>query len=89
MKKIYDSVKLIQNQTAIRYRPPSIDEDYEDNDFYGDEDDSDDEGTTAPINAKPLTNNLSNANQSKPDDPHSKLLSGYTDGNSMIDVNIN
>ncbi|XP_025200796.1 exonuclease mut-7 homolog [Melanaphis sacchari] len=81
MKKIYDAVKLIQNQTAVRYRPPSIDEDYEDNDFYRDEDYSEDEGTSAPINAKYLTNN-----SSKPDDPHSKLISGYTDGNSMIDV---
>jgi len=82
MKQIYDAVKLIQNQTNVRYRAPSIDEDYEDNDFYVDEDDSEDEGTTAPINAKCLTNN-----SSKPDDPHSKLISGYTNGNSMIDVN--
>lgn len=85
MKKIYDAVKLIQNQKAVRYRPPSIDEDFEDNDYYEDEDDSEDEGTSAPINAKCLTNN--SFNSSKPDDPHSKLISGYTDGNSMIDVN--
>ncbi|XP_022165293.1 exonuclease mut-7 homolog [Myzus persicae] len=81
MKQIYDSVKIIQNQRTVRYRPPSIDEDYEENDFYGDEDDSEDEGTSVPINAKCLTNN-----SSKPDDPQSKLISGYTNENSMIDV---
>jgi len=78
MKQIYDSVKIIQNQRAVRYRPPSIDED---DNFYGDEDDSD-EGTSAPINAKCLT-----YNSSMPEEPHSKLISGYTNGNSMIDVN--
>jgi len=82
MKQIYDSVKIIQNPRAVRYKPPSIDEDYEDNIFYGDEDDSEDEGTSAPINAKCLTNN-----PSRPEEPHSKLINGYTNGNSMIDVN--
>jgi len=83
MKQIYDSVNIIQNQRPVKYRPPSIDEDYEENYFYGDEDDSEDEGTSAPINAKCLANN-----SSKPNDLHSKLISGYTNGSSMIDVNI-
>jgi len=83
MKQIYDSVNIMQNQRAVRYRPPSIDEDYEDNYFYGDEDDSEDEGTSVPINAKSLANN-----SSKLDDLHSKLINGYTNGNSMIDVNV-
>jgi len=83
MKQIYNSVKIIQNQRAVTYKPLSIDEDYEENNFYGDEDDSEDEGTSAPINAKCLTNN-----SSKPEDLHSKLISGYTNGNSIVDVNI-
>lgn len=82
MKQIYDSVKIIQSQSSVRYKPPSIDEDYEDNHFYGNEDDSEDEGTSAPINAKCLANN-----STMPEEPHSKLISGYTNGNSMIDVN--
>jgi len=82
MKQIYDSVKIIENQRDVRYKSLSIDEDYEENNFYGDEDDSEDEGTSAPINAKCLTNK-----SSKPNDLHSKLISGYTNENSMIDVN--
>lgn len=80
MKQIYDAVKIIQNQGPIR-SIPDIDEDYGDNDFYGDEDGSEDEGTSVPINAKCLTNS-----SSQPEVPRSELCSGYTNENAMIDV---
>lgn len=85
MKTIYDSIKSIQNQPAVKYRSP-VDDDYDD--YYAYDDDySEDEGTSVPINAKPMTNSYT----TKPEvdsNPHSKLLSGYTSEDWEINVNI-
>lgn len=82
MKKIYDTVKSIQNQPVVRYR---LDEDY-DNEYNAYDDDySEDEGTSAPVTRNHSTNTFT----SKPEveEPYSKLLSGYTNENWEINVN--
>jgi hypothetical protein len=86
MKNIYDSIKTIQNKPPVsQYRPPSIDEDYED--YYDDYDYSDDEGTAAPIDTTFFTNTSTTTATTQLEEPYSKLLTGYTNENVEIDVN--
>lgn len=85
MKRIYDTVNSMHNQPIVRYNLGfDDDDDYDDNtcNDYNDDDYSDDEGTTAPINAKTLTN----YSEVKPKDPLSQLLTGYTNENWEINV---
>lgn len=86
MKKIYDTIKNLQNKQPIRYT--TFDEDYDDDEYYPDKDEySDDEGTNAPIHVVCSTNS-STPNIPKPEEePYSKLLSGYTNDNQEINVN--
>lgn len=85
MKNIYEAIKNIQSQPVVRYRPPSDDEEFDD---YCDDDYSEDEGTSAPLKTlSPQTlayECFSNAQTEE--DPHSKLLRGYTEGNLEIKV---
>lgn len=87
MKQIYEIVKSIQNQSAVRYRSPSINEDYDDDLYVYEDNYSEDEGTYTPI----VTNstNLIKSSIINPQDSQSKLLSGYTNGNIEINVNVN
>lgn len=85
MKQIYETVKSIQNQPVRKYRPPSINEDYDDDFYIYENDDSEDEGTYAPI----MTNiaNMTFSSITKSQEPQNILYSGYTSGNVEINVN--
>lgn len=89
MKNIYDSIKTIQNKTPVyHYKSFEIDEDFDD--YYDDYDYSDDEGTTAPLNAKPFTDTPTiqlNTSKTQLEEPYTKLLSGFT--NEDIEINVN
>lgn len=90
MKKIYDSIKIIQNKPPVSsYRPPYVDEDFDDD--YDDEYDySEDEGTTAPFNAQPFTDTPAtqfDTPTTQLEEPYMKLLNGYTNENMEINVN--
>lgn len=84
MKKIVDAVKIIQNKPPARYKAPSVDEDYDDNFYTGDDYSDEDEGTSAPIKTVPWIKYP----MAKVEDPYSKLLNGYTNENQDINVNI-
>lgn len=85
MKQIYDYIKNVLDKPVVKYRPPSIDEDCGD-DFY-DDDCSEDEGMSAPMNyAYNATQCSTNFSAAKPEEPRSKLLSGYTNENWEINV---
>jgi len=83
MKKIYDTVRSIQKQPVVKYSLPSVDEDYNNEYNAGDDEYSEDEGTSAPISRVQLTNTF----MCKPEEPYNKLLSGYTNENWEINVN--
>lgn len=92
MKKIYDTVKKNnQSRLVVKYRPPSIDEEFDDYCLYDDDDYSEDEGTSAPLKNKgmsaPQTSAFECFSNTQCEDHHTKLLSGYTEGNLEIKVN--
>lgn len=83
MKTIYDSIKNIQNESAVKYRP-TVDDDFDDCYAYDDEY-SEDEEAGPPIDYKPFTNSDVTKPEVSPN-PHSKLLSGYTSEDWEINV---
>lgn len=86
MKQIYETIKSIQNQPVRKYRPPSINENDDDDNLYVYEDDySEDEGTYAPI--KTNLSNMTISSITKFQEPQNILLSGYTNDNVEINVN--
>lgn len=85
MKNIYDTIKSLQNQPAVRYT--TFNDDYDD-EYYPNEDDySDDEGTSAPIHVVHSTNSFTPKIPKPEEESYSKLLNGYTNENQEINVN--
>lgn len=83
MKRIYDYVLSSRNQPSARYSSYDDDLSFGYDDY--DEDYSEDEGTTPPINAK--THTTTTPCKSKPDESLGNLLNGYTSENFEINVN--